>query len=102
MSEKTELELLRQELLETKESFAKLSKSVEKIAPIIESLGLLLVPRHTVNERAGLNKNTLAQNSNVGKFEQLGKRATLIQIADVSVIKKRAKGTRKRTSSTVK
>lgn len=51
--------------------------------PTIYALGEILVPRTTVNERARLNKNTLAQNKNVKKYEPAGVRKTLVEIKDL-------------------
>lgn len=57
--------------------------------PTIHALGAVLVQRKTVNERTGINKNTLSQNKSIEKFEEIGHRRTFIQIADVPVIKQR-------------
>lgn len=57
--------------------------------PTIHALGAVLVQRKTVNERTGLNKNTISQNKNIDKFEEIGHRRTYIQIADVPVVKQR-------------
>ena len=67
----------------------KIEAMLEELRPIVLALGDVLVQRKTVNQRVGLNKNTLAQNGNVTKFEDTEKRRTLIQISDISVVKKK-------------
>lgn len=65
------------------------NEEILEALPLIHALGRILVPRQTVNERAGLNKNTLAQNTKVKKYEPIGVRKTLIEISDLTVVKKR-------------
>jgi len=77
-----------------KEDYEKMTKTVErlgKILPTLEVLCGILVPRKTINDRLGLNKNTLSQNSKIDKLSELGRREVLIRIEDISVIKKRKK-----------
>lgn len=57
--------------------------------PIIEALGMVLIQRKTANDRVGLNKNTIAQNPNIEKFDEIGHRRTFIQVSDLKVIKQR-------------
>ena len=66
----------------------KLDAIIEAL-PTIHALGAVLVQRKTVNQRTGLNKNTISQNKNIDKFEEIGHRRTFIQIADVPVVKQR-------------
>lgn len=67
----------------------------EKLDAIIEALptiyafGRILVQRKTVNERTGLNKNTISQNKNIDKFEEIGHRRTYIEIGQIPVVKQR-------------
>lgn len=57
--------------------------------PTIHALGAILVQRKTVNDRTGINKNTLSQNNNIDKFEEIGHRRTYIEIGQVPVVKQR-------------
>lgn len=57
--------------------------------PTIHALGAILVQRKTVNERTGLNRNTLSQNKNIEKFEEIGHRRTYIQIGEIPVVRQR-------------
>jgi low affinity Fe/Cu permease len=75
----------------------KLDELLEAL-PLIYALGAILVPRQTVNERVGLNKNTLAQNENVTKYEEVGKRKTYVEVGSVAVVKQR----KRRVNSPVK
>lgn len=74
---------------------AKLDRFIEGQAaildalPTIHALGAVLVQRKTVNERTGLNKNTISQNKNIDKFEEIGHRRTYIEIGQVPVTKQR-------------
>jgi hypothetical protein len=60
--------------------------------PLLRALGEVLVQRKTVNERMGLNKNTISQNKNIKKFEEAGHRKTYIEIGDIAVVKQRKRG----------
>jgi hypothetical protein len=80
----------------TEDRLAAIERTLEELAPIVRALGDILVQRKVVNERVGLNKNTLSQNPNVTKFEDVGSRRTLIQISDIAVVKR--KKTRRGTS----
>lgn len=73
----------------TEDRLAAIEKTLDELAPIVRALGDILVQRKVVNERVGLNKNTLAQNPNVTKFEDVGSRRTLIQVSDITVIKRK-------------
>jgi hypothetical protein len=64
---------------------------LDDVLPILYALGSILVPRQTVNERVGLNKNTLAQNDKVTKYEAVGVRKTYVEIGEVAVVKQRKK-----------
>jgi hypothetical protein len=66
----------------------KLDKLLE-LAPTIEALGSLLVRRKTATDRLGLNRNTLDQNDNIDKYEEVGRRKTFIEVGDIAVVKKR-------------
>jgi hypothetical protein len=66
-----------------------------ELAPTIDSLGQILVRQGAATNRLGLNRNTLAKNDKVEKFEEVGGRKTYIQIADIAAVKRR-KSTRKR------
>lgn len=57
--------------------------------PTIHALGAVLVQRKTVNDRTGINKNTLSQNKNIDKFEEIGHRRTYIEIGQIHVTKQR-------------
>jgi len=59
--------------------------------PIIYALGDLLVTRGEVNRTRGLNKNTIAQNDGIATFEPVGIRKTLIEIKDITVLRKKRK-----------
>ncbi len=59
--------------------------------PMIYAIGSILVQRQTAIDRTGINKNTLDQNKNIGKYEEVGKRKTYIEIGSVSVVKQRKK-----------
>ncbi len=59
------------------------------LAPIIESLGKLLVRRRTANEELGLDKNTLSKNEQINKFEEFGTRKTFIEIGHIVAVKQR-------------
>ena len=61
------------------------------LAPIIESLGRILVRRKTATQRAGLHSNTISNNSKIDKFEAVGGRRTFIELGEISVVKKRPK-----------
>lgn len=81
----------------TNEQADRLEKKIDQLlelAPTIDALGSVLVRRNNITERLGLNKNTLAQNSNIAKFEESGSRKTFIEIGDVAVLRQR-KQTRK-------
>jgi hypothetical protein len=73
----------------TDEQAARLEEKLDRldrITPIIEALGAILVRRNTVNDRVGLNKNTL---NNKPAFEEIGKRKTYIEVGEVAVVKRR-------------
>lgn len=74
------------------DDISRLEKKLDQVlelAPIIEALGQILVQRKQVNQRVGLNKNTLNQNSKITKYEDTGERKTYIKIEDISVVRKR-------------
>lgn len=54
--------------------------------PIIYALGDILVSRTTVNEKMGINKNTLDQNPKVRKFQPAGVKTTLVKVSDIAVL----------------
>lgn len=58
-----------------------------ELAPTIRALGEVLVERTTVNERLGLNRNTITKNEKLEKFAPVGQRKTLLQIRDIAVIR---------------
>lgn len=70
----------------TSQEIAELSEKIDRILPIVEALGAILVRRNTVIERTGCNKNTLNSRE---RFEEVGKRKTYIEIGEVPVVKSR-------------
>lgn len=74
----------------TDEQLLELNAKLDRILPIIEALGSVVIRRKDVVDRAGLNKNTL---NGKDMLEEVGKRKTYIAIGEIPVVKRR-KGTR--------
>lgn len=60
-----------------------------ELAPVLETLGRLLVRSHTAGKALGLNKTTLTQNKKVTKFEEVGHRRVYVEVGEINVVKKR-------------
>lgn len=60
-----------------------------KALPMLYALGAILVPRHVVNQRVGLNKNTLEQNRDVTKYKVEKSNRTYVEVGEISAIVKR-------------
>jgi hypothetical protein len=71
------------------ERLAAIERTLDELAPIIRSLGYILVQRKVVNEKLGLNKSTLTNNRKIDKFEAIGSRRVFVQVKDISVVKQR-------------
>lgn len=74
------------------EDLERIEKKLDEVLaalPMIHALGSVLVRLNTVNERVGLNKNTISQNDKIPKYEIEKQRKTFIEVKDIAVIKKR-------------
>lgn len=61
---------------------------LDEALPIIQVLGAILVQRKVANQRLGLNKNTLAKNDKVAKYEEDGHRRTYVEVRDLAVLRR--------------
>lgn len=80
----------------TEEQHAAVLERLDRITPIIEALGNLVVEADFVTRAKRLNKKTISQNDSLEKFNGLGERKVLLKLSSIPVIKQR-KRTKKGT-----
>lgn len=68
------------------DDLARLEEKIDRISDIVERLGIVIVRRADVINRAGLHKDRL---NNTPGFEEQGKRKTYIEIGEIPVVKRR-------------
>jgi hypothetical protein len=62
---------------------------LDRVLPVIDALGELVVEADYVSKAKRLNKNTISQNKKLEKFNGLGERKVLLKLSSIPVIKQR-------------
>jgi hypothetical protein len=97
MDDANKLDVLIERVNALENTVRDLTEIIQKLSPVVDIMGRVLIRRHTVNERLGFSKDTLSKSRKITKFQPIGERKVFVQIGELSFVRQY-----KRTKKSVK